>query len=153
MGEDMCVDEMKAAMEMAEIAPDQSKIIIPLARAFTSALEKHSRQTAQKMKEQAEFCMSKWKELQKSNEDLRSDLQQFKADSMADRQSLREYIERLDDTISKSLEKATKWKAFTDMLTACFGTIKDTVKTLLVIGFLFGVVQWKDIVELAKLAF
>lgn len=147
----MCVGEMDSAMEMAKLFKDPKEVVIPLAKAFTKALERHGKNTEEKIRKQADFCMSKWQELHKSNEELRSEMVQFKAESMADRQSLREDIAELKSEVLKSLEKASKWKALTDMLTACFGTVQDTIKTLLIIGFFVGAVHLKDIIDLVKM--
>lgn len=144
----MCVDEINSAIEFQkELGADTSKGAIALMKVVAKVLDRVN----QKIDRQAKFCTDKWQEVQSSNEELRSEMVQFKAESMADRQSLREDIAELKSEVLKSLEKASKWKALTDMLTACFGTIQDTIKTLLIIGFFVGAVHFKDIIDLVKM--
>lgn len=166
----MCVEEMKTATEMAKemvenMGNNPAQIVLPLAKAFTSALETLSKKTDKKMQEQAKFCMEKWellqksnKELQKNTDELRADFVKFQAESSADRAATRRTVEdmakrfeRLENKFSNYIVKASKGKALLDFLDACFGTMKDTVKTLLIIGFVFGAVHVQDIIKIIEL--
>lgn len=65
-------------------------------------------------------------------------------------QGLEDKIARLTTVIEGKLEDATKYRLVVEVFKALFGDTKKSIRTLLYIGIIFGLVNFKDVLEIIK---